>query len=148
MTKKKAIPVSEWKWFGDAGHFICAQWCQFHLCTLIGDALVSTVGKYFPDDNVREILSKSRGVILQGMGDERRYDYMKKIGYEDIGYERKYETMVFKVSGKICSAKDCDCGMPEIIPSETGFDGYNTARDAANGHMEMCRKVASGEKLK
>jgi len=44
-AKAAPIPESKWKWFGDAGHFICSQWCQFHLCTLVGKYLISTVGK-------------------------------------------------------------------------------------------------------
>jgi hypothetical protein len=136
------IPEKDWKWFGNAGHFICAFDCQFHLCTLIGDILVSTVGQYFPDSDVREIFARSRGVVLNGMGDARRADYMEKIGYEDIGYERKYETMTFKVTKQICTAPGCNCGLPEIIPDDIEFAGYNTASEAADGHIKMCRKVA------
>jgi hypothetical protein len=87
------IPQSEWRWFGSPGHFICARDCRFHLCTQIGAVLVSTVGEYFPGESVREILANSRGVVLNGRGDEREADYMTKLGYEDIGFNRKYETI-------------------------------------------------------
>lgn len=147
MPKKKVIPVLDWKWFGNAGHFIGGSDCRFHLCTLIGDILVSTVGQYFPDSDARDILAESREKPLEGKGDYRRADWMKKFGYEDIGYQRKFETMAFKVSGRVCTAKDCDCGMPEIIPSEIGFDSYNDAGSATKGHVEICRKVAIGEEL-
>lgn len=139
------IPVKDWKWFGSAGHFICSCDCRFHLATLVGDILVSTVGQYFPDAPVREIIAKSRGITLMGMGDARRNDYMEKIGFEEIGYGRKYETMTFEISGNFCSAKDCGCGMPEIIPSEIESAGYNTAGEAAISHMKICRKVAAGK---
>ena len=136
------IPIKDWKWFGNAGHFICASDCRFHLCTLIGNTLVSTVGQYFPDSNVREILVKSRGFALNGQGDARRADYMKKIGYEDIGYKWKFETIAFKTSKKTCAAKDCGCGLPEIIPREIEMDTYNTAGEATKGHMRICMKIA------
>ncbi len=42
----KKIPESKWEWFGNAGHFMCSQWCRFHLCTKVGPWLVSTVGEY------------------------------------------------------------------------------------------------------
>lgn len=137
-------PVTEWKWFGNAGHLIVGHDCRFHLCTLIGDTLVSTVGQYLPDSQVREIFATTRSVALQGRGDERLADYMKKVGYEDIGFGRKFETMSFKVSGKVCEENDCGCGMPTIIPREIEFDGYNTAGEAAEGHMRICLKVAAG----
>lgn len=43
------IPESEWIWYGFAGHFCCSYQCRYHLCTRIGNYLVSTIGAYFPD---------------------------------------------------------------------------------------------------
>jgi hypothetical protein len=65
---------------------------------------------------------------------------MNKVGYQEIGYGSKYETMVFKVSGKFCTEPDCMCGIPEIIPSELEMDGYNPAGPATEGHHAMCEK--------
>lgn len=140
MTPPREIPKSEWKWFGRAGHFICADWCRFHMCTLIGEYLVSTVGEYIPDEAVREICAQSRGITLEGRGDARRADWLNKLGFEEIGYQRKYETMVFKVGASVCTAAGCMCGLPEIIPTELDMDGYNTAGEAAAGHSAMCEK--------
>jgi len=137
------IPEAEWKWFGNAGHFVCGNWCRFHLCTLVGNRLVSTVGQYYPDSQVREILAKSRNVELSGKGDARDADYMKKIGYEEIGYHRMFETMVFDTTGEVCTDIECACGLPKIIPTDIDFDAYNTAGDAAAGHMAMCKKWAN-----
>ncbi len=137
------IPKQDWEWFGNAGHFICGRWCQFHLCTLIGEYLVSTVGQYLPSESAREIIADIRGVALEGRGDAREADYMRKIGFEDIGCDRKFETMVFRVDGR-CTVKNCGCGLPTIIPNELDFAGYNTAGDATQGHYEMCAKVAAG----
>lgn len=40
------VPESEWRWFGLAGHFVCGRWCRFHLCTAVGEYMVSTVGLF------------------------------------------------------------------------------------------------------
>ncbi len=130
---------SDWVWFGGPGHFICSFDCRFHLCTKVGDYLVSTVGEYFPDSPVREIYATSRKITLEGKGDARKADYMKRVGYEEIGCGRKYETMVF-LAGKPCASKECGCGLPAISGSELDFEGYNDARAANAGHLDLCKK--------
>lgn len=142
------IPESEWKWFGNAGHFICSHWCRFHLCTLVGGYIVSTVGQYWPERPVREIHAKvvdpkwlQKNKDLKGVYFDAAY--MDKFGYEDIGHERKFETMVFKAGKKICKLKSCGCGLPVIDGSELDFGAYNTAGEATNGHMELCKKWAA-----
>jgi hypothetical protein len=137
-----SVPKAEWRWFGNAGHFICAEWCRFHLCTQVGEYLVSTVGEYVPDEGVREIIAQSRGIVLKGRGDERRTDYMRKIGFEEIGCDRLYETMVFR-AGKPCSSAACGCGLPAIDGSELDSLSYNTAKAATAGHVELCEKWAT-----
>lgn len=129
----------QWKWFGDPGHFICAFDCRFHLCTQVGKYLVSTVGKYFPDEPTREIIAKSRGIELQGVGDARKQDYMDKIGFQNISLNYKYETMVF-MAGEPCTLPNCNCGLPRTNGSELDVDTYNTAGEATKGHMTMCEK--------
>jgi hypothetical protein len=100
------------EWFGNAGHFIGGHRCQFHLCTLIKDKwLVSTVGEYIGLDDTPN----------------------------DIGWKRKYETMVFAI-GERCCAPECMCGLPSISGPELDFTGYNNAGDAANGHMALVKK--------
>lgn len=142
------VSKSEWEWFGCPGHFICSFDCRFHLCTRVGNFLVSTVGEMFPDAPVREIFARTRGIALTGMGDERKNDYMKKIGFDDIGYKRKYETMVFRINDKRCEVPDCGCGLPGVSFSELDCDGYNTAGEATNGHMKICEKWANEEEIK
>ena len=119
------------------GHFIGSRDCRFQLNTYVGKYIISTVGEYLPDSQVREILAESRGIKLEGKGDERLADFMKKHGYEEIGLNRKYETMVFpamKSKYKCC---------PYIKQSSIiDFAGYNTAEDAFKGHYKMCRKWA------
>jgi hypothetical protein len=149
---KKRISDKDWKWFGNAAHFICGNNCRFHMATVVGDYLVSTVGQLWSSRGSREIHAQvhdpawlSENQHLRG--DHFDHAYMQKFGYEDIGCDRKFETMVFK-AGKICIAKGCDCGLPTIEGSELDFNGYNTAGEATRGHMELCRKWAlrrSGE---
>lgn len=62
--------MNNWKWFGEAGHFICADMCRFHLHTHVGNYCVSTIGGYYPSNS----------------------KFMDKVNLE--GY---YETMVFKI---------------------------------------------------
>lgn len=143
--KEKMVEPQDWKWYGHAGHLIVGQWCRFHLCTLIGKHLVSTVGEYWPERPVREIhahvhdpawLAENKSL----RGDDFDAAYMRRFGYEDIGCDRRYETMVFKANGKLC---ECGCGLPTFSGSEIESNGYNLAIEATEGHYEMCRKFAS-----
>ena len=102
----------------------------------MGKYLVSTVGEYLPDASLREILAETRGVILTGKGEVREADYLEKIGFEEVGASRKFETMVF-LAGNRCK---CGCGLPEHNGTELDFKGYNETKDAAKGHMTMCER--------
>lgn len=134
-----AMSRSTWRWFGHPGHLCVSSHCRFHLCTKVGHYLVSTVGEYVPDSAVREILAKSRGIALAGQGDEREADWMRKVGFEDLGFNRKYETMVFR-AGKPCALKSCGCGLPAIDGQEIDCAGYNDPASAASGHVRLCEK--------
>lgn len=123
-------PRSEWKWFGSVGHFICGRWCRFHLATQVGIWFISTVGEYVHPRHSE--------------GSERKESEWLKENWpgEDIGCDRKYETMVF-TAGLPCTREGCNCGMP--LPddyTEIDANGYNTAGDATAGHMKMCEKYA------
>lgn len=132
-----------WEWFGHAAHFICGPSCRFHLATKVGDYLVSTVGEYVPDAPVRETLAQSRGITLEGRGDARLADWLEKVGFEEIGYGRKYETMVFVVGDHRCTSNDCGCGLPMPTNwSELETAAYNDAGSATRGHLAICEKYA------
>ena len=124
------IDQTDWEWFGLPGHFICAEWCRFHLCTLIGDTLVSTVGKYV---HPKDSQGGERGDVLY---------LIKNPNGAEIGFNRHYETMAFKALGKRCDAEECNCGMPQITGDAIVFKGYNNPGDATRGHHEVCMKVA------
>jgi len=109
---KKSIPISKWKWFGNAGHFCCADNCKFHLYTKVGKYLISTVGEYF---------SSITGEKTTLSGWDKFF----------------YETMVFK-AGKACH---CGCGM-SIAKDWTELDRiyYEKPKEANEGHLGMCKK--------
>ena len=116
------LPTSEWKWYGTAAHFICSARCKFHLATLVGKYIISTVGEYIAPDNRME-----------------SNDYYP-IG---AGNNRLYETMVFRWGGETCN---CGCGLP--VPAdwrEIDAAYYADARSATAGHMGMCRAYAERE---
>jgi hypothetical protein len=120
------IPPSEWEWFGNAGHFLCGRWCRFHLATKIGPWLVSTVGEYVHPRH--------------SMGSEMKEAKWLKENWpgEDIGYQRKYETMVF-LAGAPCA---CGCGLPQHDGHDHVSRGYNDAASATRGHHDLCQEYA------
>ena len=139
------IPREQWEWFGSPAHLIVAQDCRFHLATLVGPWVVSTVGEWLPDSSSWHIYAETRGVEIEGRGDARRADFLNKVGFIEIGSGRKYETMVFRATGARCTADECDCGMPFWEGGELDTDGYNERGDAQRGHYAMCEKWAEIE---
>jgi len=132
------------KWYGHAGHFICGHMCRFHLCTKVGKYLVSTVGEMWPSRSSREIHASvyDRKWLEENIhlkGDYFDDAYMKKFGYQEIGSDRKYETMVFR-SGKKCDSPKCGCGIPSIASPNLDFLAYNDAGSATKGHMDLIKK--------
>jgi hypothetical protein len=126
----------KWVWMPHAGHLIVGRDCQFHLNTCVGNYLVSTVGEYWPDYLVREIIAQTKGVTLEGIGDAREVDFLQKCGYESIGCDRLYETMVFKAK----KAEDKCCPYTAETFTELDMQGYNTAGEAYQGHLDLCKK--------
>jgi hypothetical protein len=124
--------IEEWVWLGNAGHFICAQWCRFHLATIVGPWLVSTVGEYVHPRH------------SEGSEQKDSAWWIENWPGEDIGYNRKYETMVFHItSDKKCQVENCGCSTPADVDfSELDVDGYNLRGDAERGHLAMCMKWA------
>lgn len=133
--------VETWEWYGQHGHLIVGSDCRFHMATLVGPWWVSTLGQWLPDSGSWDIYAKSAGVTLAGRGDSRRNQFLRDVGYVEIGAGRTYETMVFRASGERCDAEGCDCGMPLVDAwGELDSDGYNDARSAREGHLAMCEK--------
>lgn len=129
----------DWVWMPHGGHFICCNNCRFRLATYVGKYLVSTVGEYVPDEPVREICAKVRGISLEGRGDDRLADWLKKNDFEKLGADRKYETMVFEAGP---DPKNECCPYSATSYSELDFGGYNDAASAYKGHLALCEKWA------
>jgi hypothetical protein len=112
------IPREEWEWLGHAGHLVVSNSCLHHLCTRVGDVLVSTVGDYRPRH-------------LNGKRDT-------------IGSDRYYETFVFRLDSpaRYCRGNECNCGMPEWTGSEIDSLPAQTGAEANANHMMMCLKWA------
>ena len=139
-----------WTWLPHAAHFIASDKCQFHLATELGNGfIVSTIGEYWPERIAREIHASIYDPEWHELnnhlkGDTYDHAYKKRFGFEEIGYERKYETMVFK--SRPARKRDCDA-CPYIIKSgeNVDFDGYQDGESAYRGHMELCEKWSGVE---
>ena len=105
--------MKELIWYGNGGHFCGLSDCQFHLCTEVGDYLISTVGEYYPDG-----YKKGRGMCALGLGEK------------DL-----YETMVFRISSRC----QCGCGLPNGYDNIETFR-YATPKEANEKHRELCEK--------
>jgi hypothetical protein len=127
-----------------SAHLCVSRDCQFHLATYLGNGyIVSTVGEYFPDSQVREIIAKSKKITLEGQGDDRQYDFLKKIGFVEIGCNRLYETMVFHA---VKDKENFCCPYKMAEGSEIDMMPYNTAGGAYKGHLAMCKKWSKKRK--
>lgn len=137
------VTKDKWIWMPHPAHFICSKDCRFFLATRVGKYIVSTVGEYWPDRQVREIHASiynpdwhSKNKNLKG--DDYDYAYMKMFGFADIGFNRKFETMV----GHAVKSKNKCCPYT-MIDYDLDFKEYETAEEAYKGHMKMCIKYAS-----
>jgi len=110
-----------WVWMPHPGHLCVARDCQFHLNTYVGGYIVSTVGEYLPHS-------------------ARKKDEWE---YQDIGMNRKYETMVFRArKATEDEGRDC-CPYTVVNWTNIDFEGYNSSGDARAGHIRMCKKWAT-----
>ena len=136
---------SEWVWMPHAGHYILANYCRFHLNTWVRGFIISTVGEYWPDSDVRRITAKSKvkfypekKIDMTLKGDAFDDEYMRVFGFHDLGWNHKYETMVFKAlpndpSKIMCCPFYAD---GDVLDS----DGYNDPNSATKGHYALCEK--------
>jgi hypothetical protein len=119
----RAVPQDKWEWFGTPGHFFDAHNCRFHMTTRVGLWLISTVGEYYP-----------------------KSDPNLPFPGENIGYDRKYETAVFR-AGRPCSSSRCHkCNLPVNDGCELEMLPANTAGDANRNHAALCKKWARKDK--
>lgn len=102
-----------------AGHFICAYKCQFHLNTCVGKFIVSTIGEMTDTADMH-----------------RRRETQD---WEELGVQRKYETMVFPA---VKDSKNACCPFAAETSRDLSMEGYNTAADAYKGHLRICAKYS------
>jgi len=76
-------------------------------------------------------------------GDNYDYAYFKRFGYEDIGLDKKYETMVFSSMPANDEEKCCPFRIDSSKDSE--MESYNSASDAYEGHLKLCEKYSKIE---
>ncbi len=134
---------ARWIWQPHAGHFILGDKCKFVLNTYLGNGyLVSTVGELWNEEAVRRIHAEVHNpawyeAFKHEKGDTFDRKYFKEFGYEALGFDRLYETMVFKA----IPLSDDECGGCEYgieSGSNLDFAGYKTAKEAREGHLAMC----------
>lgn len=114
LADEEKMDKSNWIWMPHAGHLCVGSKCQFKLNTYVNGYIVSSVGEWLPHDS-------------------------KDGKFEEIGYDRLYETMVFKAkkSDNKCCPYEQDSG------SDIDFEGYKKASEATLGHIAMCEKYAA-----
>ncbi len=110
-----------WVWMGRVAHFIGGDSCHFHLATVVGNGhyIVSTVGDYHP----------------HGVYDEETGNRTEAV---EIGLGRFYETMVFPAEKQ--PAESCCPYHVNASDGELDMKPYNSDREAALGHAELCEK--------
>jgi len=144
---KKPISKDKWVWMPHAGHLIVGHQCRFHLATKVGRFLVSTVGEYWPERAVREIHAEVHDpkwltANKHLRGDAFDHAYFKHFGFEELGTDRTYETMVFRVQ-RVRPNEDQCCPWRMISGMDIASDGYSKSAAAFKGHLAMCKKFAN-----
>lgn len=124
------IPHAEWRWFGDVGHFICGQWCRFHLCTQVGDYLVSTVGRYVHPRH------------SAGSEQAEREWLQKHPDGEEVGFGRFY-VRLRRPSGNRRSPVPTRPPSAARIRIRAQSTASPPGRPSSRGHMEMCERWAA-----
>lgn len=131
MEKNKA----HWIWMPHGGHFILASRCSFRLNTYVNGYIVSTVGELS-----RERLWDPKNTIIENYDllevEEKFKGHLKD--FETIGFQRFYETMVFKA--ELCEHGWQCCPYDAIISKDFASEGYNDPVSATEGHIKWCHE--------
>jgi len=144
---KQMITKDKWVWMPHPAHLIVSSQCQFHLATKVGKYIISTVGEWWPDRQVRAIHAKAYDLewLLENehrLGDDFDHAYRQRFGFMEIGVNRLYETMVFKC---VKDKENKCCGWKILVSEDVGFESYNNPVDATKGHYKLCSKWAKKE---
>jgi hypothetical protein len=137
--------------------------CRFHLNTYVNGYIVSTVGEYWPGSDVCRLFVENRrrfpfleinegGKVVEKKrltdeetdkllaleGDYFEAMYLRIFGYEDLGLNRKYETMVFVAKKQ--EEEGANCCPWQATAGILDTEGYNDPREAYEGHLKLCKK--------
>jgi len=112
------IPQEEWKWFGYPGHLCISNRCGFHMCTRVGNYLISTIGHCF-DKEDKELIS-----LVPKSSDL----------FETMVFPYKHDT-----EDKFEDAYPAQYNFPQ---EEIDFERYTLPDKAIKGHMKFCNKYA------
>lgn len=108
---------AKWVWMAHPAHFIGANDCQFRLATYVNGFIISSVGEYKPM-------------------------FSNKPDWQEIGWGRTYETMVFKAR-KATGENECAACLYVVSDfSNIDMEGYDSAKAAYAGHIAMCEKYS------
>lgn len=151
----RRIPESRWEWYGQPAHFKFSFNCHFHMATVVGEWIISTVGQYLPPESEWKFNADQRGprvwrAINQLSGTARVRAYLHLVGFEHVGVEQDevYETMAFWLGKKPqrCSMPGCHCGVPGPASwCEVLRVGSATPAQARTAHMHACELAATGQ---
>lgn len=138
-------------------HLCVGHWCRFHLATYVNGHIVSTVGEYLPDRDCRRHMlewefkspfsrkkREEAEKVLSQEGDAFDRYYLHFFGYEEIGCNRKYETMVFAAEKR---DEEC-CPYDALVEFCVDSMGYNCPGEATRGHYAICDKFDNVETIK
>lgn len=106
------IPIAEWKWSGQAGHQCVSNYCRYHLTTVVGIYIISTVGDWHP----------------KGAG---KMEKLTLYGY--------YDTAVFEVDEELL---ECGCVQIKGEQLDGKQYGNVKCPELEKGHFDMCMKYA------
>ena len=142
MERKDKIKKNNWIWMPHPGHLIVSDDCKFHLNTYVGKYIVSTVGEYFPDRQVRKIHAEIYNPEWLKNNKDLKGDYFDSAYFKEFGFMRIgcgnddiYETMIFKAvksSDKCCPYHQTGSVLYCIK--------YKTSEEAFKGHLKLCNK--------
>lgn len=146
-----------------AGHLCVGHMCRFHLNTYVNGYIISTVGELWPGSDVCRIFVESRrkfprlviddhGKVVEEKiltdeetekllalkGDYFDHAYLRIFGYEDLGLNRKYETMVSAAEKQ--DEEHAKCCPWRAAGSSLVMDGYNDPICAYEGHLALCEE--------
>jgi hypothetical protein len=153
--------MNDWIWMPHAAHFCAAHMCRFHLSTYVNGYIISTVGEYLPPQECLRSFLRTRikwpkleidkngklreekcltdeelDRLLSLKGDDFEAIYLNMFGFEKLGMNRTYETMVFRAKKR--EETQMQCCPYEAYGDCLRMKGYINPVSAYKGHLSLC----------